>query len=109
MSGPQSAPGERKLGNVDDITQEERHLVAFLHAELGNGLHEFLDCGLQFAPCEVLAQAAMNAVAQRDVRGLTVQPHFLRIVRSEEHTYELQSLIGHSYAVFCLKIKKHKK
>src|SRR3546814_1776152 len=31
----------------------------------------------------------------------------LLIVRSEEHTSELQSLIRTSYAVFCLKQKKH--
>src|SRR3546814_10215814 len=31
------------------------------------------------------------------------------IVRSEEHTSELQSLMRISYAVFCLKKKKHKK
>src|SRR3546814_7330408 len=30
-------------------------------------------------------------------------------VRSEEHTSELQSLMRISYAVFCLKKKKHKK
>src|SRR3546814_9399961 len=30
------------------------------------------------------------------------------IVRSEEHTSELQSLMRISYAVFCLKKKKHK-
>src|SRR3546814_6437348 len=29
-------------------------------------------------------------------------------VRSEEHTSELQSLMRSSYAVFCLKKKKHK-
>src|SRR3546814_6981254 len=29
------------------------------------------------------------------------------VVRSEEHTYELQSLMRISYAVFCLKKKKH--
>src|SRR3546814_6407001 len=29
-------------------------------------------------------------------------------VRSEEHTSELQSLMRHSYAVFCLKTKKKK-
>src|SRR3546814_7399293 len=29
--------------------------------------------------------------------------------RSEEHTSELQSLMRHSYAVFCLKIKKNNK
>src|SRR3546814_6472423 len=31
----------------------------------------------------------------------------VRIVRSEEHTSELQSLMRISYAVFCLKKKKH--
>src|SRR3546814_9055489 len=30
-------------------------------------------------------------------------------VRSEEHTSELQSLMRNSYAVFCLKKKKHKR
>src|SRR3546814_3616466 len=33
-------------------------------------------------------------------------PPFLRLVRSEEHTSELQSLMRISYAVFCLKKKK---
>src|SRR3546814_10194097 len=32
----------------------------------------------------------------------------IRLVRSEEHTSELQSLMRISYAVFCLKNKKHK-
>src|SRR3546814_1083138 len=31
-----------------------------------------------------------------------------KVVRSEEHTSELQSLMRISYAVFCLKKKKHK-
>src|SRR3546814_11112189 len=31
------------------------------------------------------------------------------VVRSEEHTSELQSLMRISYAVFCLKKKKHQK
>src|SRR3546814_5295939 len=31
------------------------------------------------------------------------------IMRSEEHTSELQSLMRISYAVFCLKKKKHKR
>src|SRR3546814_2004739 len=32
----------------------------------------------------------------------------LRVIRSEEHTSELQSLMRNSYAVFCLKKKKKK-
>src|SRR3546814_6153122 len=35
-----------------------------------------------------------------------VHRHLLRGVRSEEHTYELQSLMRISYSVFCLKKKK---
>src|SRR3546814_7208052 len=31
----------------------------------------------------------------------------VRVLRSEEHTSELQSLMRISYAVFCLKNKKH--
>src|SRR3546814_5058633 len=31
------------------------------------------------------------------------------VARSEEHTSELQSLMRHSYAVFCLKKKQNKK
>src|SRR3546814_5187288 len=31
----------------------------------------------------------------------------LRLIRSEEHTSELQSLMRNSYAVFCLKKKKN--
>src|SRR3546814_10023187 len=33
--------------------------------------------------------------------------HVVHIVRSEEHTSELQSLMRISYAVFCLKKKRH--
>src|SRR3546814_9998608 len=38
-------------------------------------------------------------------RGPARSHHALR-KRSEEHTYELQSLMRNSYAVFCLKKKK---
>src|SRR3546814_4479768 len=38
--------------------------------------------------------------------GIGMPGHFL--VRSEEHTSELQSLMRISYAVFCLKKKNHK-
>src|SRR3546814_2249556 len=47
----------------------------------------FLNLGLKFQT------AALTAVGKR---------------RSEEHTSELQSLMRISYAVFCLKKKKHK-
>src|SRR3546814_1830747 len=46
--------------------------------------------------------AAKDAIAR--LRALGIQ----RMIRSEEHTSELQSLMRISYAVFCLKKKKNK-
>src|SRR3546814_6883930 len=43
-----------------------------------------------------------------DHNGLSSLLTPLRTQRSEEHTSELQSLMRISYAVFCLKKKKHK-
>src|SRR3546814_4829550 len=40
-------------------------------------------------------------------RALAMNPDVLLLDRSEEHTSELQSLMRSSYAVFCLKKKKH--
>src|SRR3546814_6909669 len=47
-------------------------------------------------------------VARNDVASAeAVLDHFQIAHRSEEHTSELQSLMRISYAVFCLKKKKH--
>src|SRR3546814_2811624 len=47
-------------------------------------------------------------LVERAVEGIghDVSPAALRRARSEEHTSELQSLMRHSYAVFCLKKNK---
>src|SRR3546814_1423949 len=42
-------------------------------------------------------------------RSAVLSPQVEIIIRSEEHTSELQSLMRISYAVFCLKKKKNKK
>src|SRR3546814_1048810 len=47
-------------------------------------------------------------LARADREADAVQYRPVRFVRSEEHTSELQSLMRISYAVFCLKKKKHK-
>src|SRR3546814_10805727 len=63
-----------------------------------------------------LVQSGFEDVA-RDARDLDVHLHrgdalgrasHLEVHRSEEHTSEPQSLMRISYAVFCLKKKKHK-
>src|SRR3546814_9161692 len=45
----------------------------------------------------------LDVLAQADPTG--VRTHLQTILRSEEHTSELQSLMRISYAVFCLKKK----
>src|SRR3546814_5559796 len=78
------------------------------------------------APEHVVGFACPEAAQDRDFRrrtrgalkdvegGVQARIHAARIAlamvsqRSEEHTSELQSLMRISYAVFCLKKKKHK-
>src|SRR3546814_5392039 len=54
---------------------------------------------LQFNPAPEGVHAFIRLGDQRSLAG----------IRSEEHTSELQSLMRISYAVVCLKKKKHKK
>src|SRR3546814_7649416 len=61
---------------------------------------------LQGDPGDLLARTASTARVQHIVQ-LSLAPAFL--LRSEEHTSELQSLMRSSYAVFCLKKKTYKK
>src|SRR3546814_7963733 len=65
----------------------------------------------RLAPMDVKVQCAqclevpVPAIAMPGIEQLK-QP-MVRLARSEEHTSELQSLMRISYAVFCLKKKKH--
>src|SRR3546814_8366190 len=53
------------------------------------------------------AEQKLNAkLFDRDKHGVALTDAGPELVRSEEHTSELQSLMLHSYAVFCLKKKK---
>src|SRR3546814_4516700 len=51
--------------------------------------------------------AASKACSDRGTRSAASEVR-VAIKRSEEHTSELQSLMRISYAVFCLKKKKHR-
>src|SRR3546814_2715437 len=58
------------------------------------------------AQCLVLAHG--SSLPDRDGERTGRTPPCIRpVARSEEHTSELQSLMRISYAVFCLKKKKH--
>src|SRR3546814_5624012 len=53
--------------------------------------------------------ALASAGLSRMCDGVSLNnPPFDGVIRSEEHTYELQSLMRISYAVFCLTIKQYK-
>src|SRR3546814_5577925 len=54
-----------------------------------------------------IGRSALHRVRRADRGASSVHPRDRR--RSEEHTSELQSLMRISYAVFCLKKKKHDK
>src|SRR3546814_6138570 len=54
----------------------------------------------------LIAAGQPVAVPTETVYGLAADARSAEAVRSEEHTSELQSLMRHSYAVFCLKKKK---
>src|SRR3546814_4728134 len=81
-------------------------------ADLQHGRsHRFFESTVAREPVESIEHLARLACA-----NLTITSHALdlfgadknvrRLIRSEEHTSELQSLMRISYAVFCLKKKK---
>src|SRR3546814_3028435 len=74
-------------------------VAAVDHQRLGAGR-----LGLRAVDAAVLEHAADHPVAPRH-RGLVLVDGV--VVRSEEHTSELQSLMRISYAVFCLEKKKN--
>src|SRR3546814_9155786 len=80
-------------------------------ARVGVGGEEGLDRQLGHRDVEGRAEGGQGAEERElvAVDGREVhrqEEHPGRIVRSEEHTSELQSLMRISYAVFCLKKKK---
>src|SRR3546814_5509520 len=81
-------PLEREHGHerqCDDEQAEEQR-----RADLDRGLSD-----------DTPARASRKALV-----GMLVRPSLDPLMRSEEHTSELQSLMRISYAVFCLKKKK---
>src|SRR3546814_1419349 len=76
-------------------------LVPYTTLFRSDGRHQVDRLGelLHHPAAPVIGRAARIADDQRDVVGLIE----IALLRSEEHTSELQSLMRISYAVFCLK------
>src|SRR3546814_7190255 len=115
----QAAPSRLRLlrGVVD--------LLGDTYAQFSNGIHEFHRAvadkpfkvlnaapaiGTATAPVRVLhdgiTDAVYTGVKEIGALSFSVAGAALKLIRSEEHTSELQPLMRISYAVFCLKKKK---
>src|SRR3546814_8077635 len=93
---------ERVYRHREDLVRLIRALVADGKKVLGYGASTKGNVVLQF--CGLTAQD-IPAIAEVNAEkfGRVTPGSHIPIVRSEEHTSELQSLMRISYAVFCLK------
>src|SRR3546814_6734845 len=96
--------GERRMPRRRDAVQPLRHAAGGgdLGADLGPGQHAAV------AGLGALRELELDHLHLRVARvgGETFLAEAAVLLRSEEHTSELQSLMRISYAVFCLKKKK---
>src|SRR3546814_4826336 len=89
--------------------REERGLFGDLYALSGRFVAAIRMKGLRL-PEDLIGDDGLVAAWAHTDLGRDVDWRRERILaRSEEHTSELQSLMRISYAVFCLKKKKHKR
>src|SRR3546814_2593726 len=96
---PDGCPGGPR--QLDEASEEAVELVGGDLVVVPTASHRILDVvGV------VVADADEQVLAT--TRSRAAQPGVERLVRSEEHTSELQSLMRNSYAVFCSKKKKHR-
>src|SRR3546814_7818012 len=86
-----------------------------VNVEGGTGFDKLVVLGTEFADDFVVTDKAVfgaglnvkySTVEIIEIDGLEGDDQFF-VLRSEEHTSELQSLMRISYAVFCLKKQKH--
>src|SRR3546814_9454481 len=75
------------------------HVRAVWPGRIGAGIHANFDIQTQHAPVDV-------GVGLYVVQRVATMNRRQKVLRSEEHTSELKSLMRISYAVFCLKKKK---
>src|SRR3546814_10770997 len=89
----------------DAIRREKGHEAAIVAAveTIGKGVTKFGTSPFNLHASEVIHKASRY---KRDAMSCTRK---FTLMRSEEHTSELQSLMRISYAVFCLKKKKEHK
>src|SRR3546814_9432741 len=94
--GEPGMPARHEILPQEPLGDDGQRLAPFLDAQLPPGAVHVLGDMDQHGLLAGVAAAPRRAFA-----GIAARP-----LRSEEHTSELQSLMGISYAVFCLKKKQ---
>src|SRR3546814_8592192 len=94
-----------QLGTVGRTRRESKSLGAARHCRIVDRL----DIGPVFGKQDVADMFRLHRIADQERDDMGTRRHNRELglgKRSEEHTYELQSLMRISYAVFCLNKKK---
>src|SRR3546814_3448181 len=102
-------PRSTRTDTLFPYTTLFRSLIPFLEHDDANRALMGSNMQRQAVPCLRPEKALVGTGIERTVAvdsGTAVQALRGGLVRSEEHTSELQSLMRISYAVFCLKKKK---
>src|SRR3546814_10420027 len=96
------------VADGDVLTVRYGDMLRLMHDLRGMGAGNVLASRPPALRRDALVGAAEHFAAAADEDGRTAEQMAVLYLsgRSEEHTSELQSLIGISYAVFCLKKKK---
>src|SRR3546814_12436056 len=97
-----SFPTRRSSELVVPLAPKPTGTVASIEA-VGFGMHHWEAVSFEVPACDDIPS---EQLAERLDTAFDVDQLLVPLVRSEEHTSELQSLMRISYAVFCLKKKK---
>src|SRR3546814_6895377 len=97
QSDPQQPEGQGSLPGRGGRSMSALLALEGVHAHYGKS-HILHGVDFHVAPGEVVSLLGRNGSGR---------PTTMKTIRSEEHPSELQSLMRTSYAVFCLKKKKH--
>src|SRR3546814_8433948 len=93
----------KAIADDESLDETERLIARLKLAEIprnGNPTRVRNRCEMTGRPRAYYRKFRLSRIQLRDLANKGLIP------RSEEHTSELQSLMRHSYAVFCLKKKK---
>src|SRR3546814_544017 len=89
--------------------REDDALIGIKSSALRMGRYVRLGVGAFYAVALLLWSGAIWQIRPQGLAVLALLPVALQLMRSEEHTSELQSLMRISYAVFCLQKKSTRK